>query len=244
MIYEFDYEVYILTGQLNRMYCEKVFWNYFGWSSRSKLEDFLQDVTIANKLNHSDFFFKFTRSLENKTVIKEGFDVNDNCGFYVLSTHQNLARNNGESCGSDSCLIHFQYLKTSQNITNLNDWKDKTFYVLGIKVGGKTCQNLWLYGISSLVPILLNLTFHLFVYLDDLKLEKSSMWEIVFVLIQFYPQWKTMKFLVKFIKNRDESQLNEEMDDIELRIGSIEPFIESAFQVDLILNPIQWAEEI
>ena len=244
MIYEFDYEVYILTGQLNRMYCEKVFWNYFGWSSRSKLEDFLQDVTIANKLNHSDFFFKFTRSLENKTVIKEGFDVNDNCGFYVLSTHQLIYNgkkyNNGENCGSESCLIHFQYLKTSQNITNLNDWKDKTFFNLGIKSGGKTCQNLWLYGISSLVPILLNLTFHLFVYLDDLKSEKSSMWEIAFVLIQFYPQWKTMKFLVRFIKNRDEIRLNEEMDDIDLRIGSIEPFIESAFQVSLNFKFLIW----
>ena len=234
--YKLGYDVYLLTGQLNRFYCEKVFWNYFGWSSRSKLKDFLQNVTMASKLSHSNFFFKFTTSLENKTVIKEGFDVNDNCGFYVLSTHQNLARNNGESCGSDSCLIHFQYLKTSQNITNLNEWKNKTFFNLGIKSGGKTCQNLWLYGISSLVPILLNLTFHLFVYLDDLKLEKTSIWEIVFILIQFYPQWKTIKFLVKFIKDRDEEHLNKEMDDIDLRIGLIEPFIESAFQVSLNLK--------
>ena len=246
MRWVYGYDVYILTGQMNRMYCEKMFWNYFGWSSRSKLKYFFQNVTNhvayqnVNKLNHSDFFFKFIRSPENKTVIKEGFDVNDECGIYVFRKHQYQKNNNGENCGSDSCLIHFQYLKTSQNITNLNDWKDKTFFNLGIKSGGKTCQNLWLYGISSLVPILLNLTFHLFVYLDDLKSEKSSMWEIAFVLIQFYPQWKTMKFLVRFIKNRDEIRLNEEMDDIDLRIGSIEPFIESAFQVSLNFRFLIW----
>ena len=236
MIYEFDYEVYILTGQLNRMYCEKVFWNYFGWSSRSKLKDFLQNITIANKLSRSDFFFKFTTSLENKTVIKEGFDVNDNCGIYVLRKHQTLLINNGLDCGSDSCLIHFQKVKAYQNVTHLNDWKEKTFFIFGTKAGGKTCQNLIYYGLASLVPILLNLTFHLFVYLDDLKLEKTSIWEIVFILIQFYPQWKTIKFLVKFIKDRDEEHLNKEMDDIDLRIGLIEPFIESAFQVSLNLK--------
>ena len=238
--YILGYDVYILSGQLNSFYCEKVFWNYFGWSSRSKLKYFFHNLSIANELNHSQFFFKFIRSLENKTVIKEGFDVYDNCGFYVLSKHQYQKYNNGENCGSDSCLIHFQKLKMYQNITNLNDWKEKKFFIYGIKVGGKTCQDLWNYGIASLVPILLNLIFHLFVYLDDLKLEKASMWEIVFILIQFYPQWKTIKYLVTFIKNRDESQLNEEMDDIDLRIGSIEPFIESAFQVGLILKYQIW----
>ena len=230
------YDVYLLIGKLNRMYCDKVFWNYFGWSSRSKLKDFLQNITIANKLNRSDFFFKFTTSLENKTAIKEGFDVNDNCGIYVLRKQQTVLINNGEDCGSDSCLIHFQQLKVYQNVTDLNDWKGKTFFILGTKAGGKTCQNLVHYGLASLVPILLNLTFHLFVYLDDLELEKTSMWEIVFILIQFYPQWKTIKVLVKFIKDRDEKHLNEENDNIDLRICSIEPFIESAFQVSLNLK--------
>ena len=192
--------------------------------------------TYQNVQIHICHFFQFTTSLENKTMIKEGFDVNDNCGIYVLRIHQTLLINNGEDCGSNSCLIHFQQVKSHHNITHLNDWKEKTFFIFGTKVGGKTCQNLIYYGLASLVPILLNLTFHLFVYLDDLKLEKTSTWEILFILIQFYPQWKTIKCLVKFIKDRDEKHLQEELDDIGLRIGSIEPFIESAFQVSLNLK--------
>ena len=65
-----------------------------------------------------------------------------------------------------------------------------------------------------------------------MKLDQASKYEILFVFIQFYPQWKTLRFLFSFIRNGSESLLNEAKDRFDKEIGSLEPFIESAFQVN------------
>ena len=88
----------------------------------------------------------------------------------------------------------------------------------------------------SLVPIFLNLIFHMLLFIDDLKCDKASKPEILFVLGQFYPQWKTFKFLYNYIKDKNEPHLNEAKKHFDTQVGSLEPFLESAVQVGLRFN--------
>ena len=118
------------------------------------------------------------------------------------------------------------------NISSIENWKAHTFFERAQKMGGRTCQLLWQYGIASLVPSILNVVFLLLLFREDMKLDQASKYEIIFVLIQFYPQWKALRFLFNFIRNGSESLLNEAKDHFDKDIGSLEPFIESAFQVN------------
>ena len=99
-----------------------------------------------------------------------------------------------------------------------------------MKLGGKTCQILWQYGFASLVPILINLSFIAIVYLEDLKLGNATKMEAIFVLLLLYPQMKCLKFLLQFFFHRDEKKLNGDKDEYDDRLGSHEPFLESALQ--------------
>ena len=132
---------------------------------------------------------------------------------------------------SDSCLVHLQFLKIYLNISDLDDWKQNTFYATGIKLGGQICDLLWRYGLASLVPIIINMLFNISVFVDDLNANQAYTAEVLFVFILFYPQWRTIWFLGTYIYNRDEFQLNRAKDNFDVQIGALEPFIESSFQV-------------
>ena len=106
-----------------------------------------------------------------------------------------------------------------------------TFYISGIKFGGKTCQLLWRYGLFILVPIFLNMAFNIFVFFDDLRNGKVTSVEIVFVPLLFYPQWKTLRMLGAFINDRNEDKLNEALVKFSSEVGLLEAFLESAIQV-------------
>ena len=90
---------------------------------------------------------------------------------------------------------------------------------------------MWQYGLASLVPILINMIFHMFAYMEDLKLENAILPESIFVLLNCYPQYKCLKFLVKFLLNRDEEKLQQDKNNFDSQIGLLEPFLEAAFQV-------------
>ena len=71
----------------------------------------------------------------------------------------------------------------------------------------------------------------MFVFLEDLKLGQSTKIEVVFVLLALYPQIKCLKFLFQYLIHKDEDKLNEDKENYDVHLGSIEPFLESALQV-------------
>ena len=68
-------------------------------------------------------------------------------------------------------------------------------------------------------------------FIDDLKFDRAYKPEVIFVFGQFYPQWKTIKFLYNYIKDKNETRFNEAKDHFDAQVGSLEPFLESAVQV-------------
>ena len=227
----FHYDVYILSGKLSSWHCQGVYFEMVNWNSIN-LQPFLQrNITKVKKQNEYEWYFTFRRTIEGRIFLQRGFNSSDECGMYVREKHHIHVTNNGESCQSNSCLLHLQYLKMRFNISSLENWKTNTFFNRAQKMGGRTCRLLWQYGIASLVPSILNVVFHLLLFREDMKLDQASKYEILFVFIQFYPQWKALRILFSFICNGSESVLNYAKDQFDKDIGSLEPFIESAFQV-------------
>ena len=134
-------------------------------------------------------------------------------------------------CGSSACLIHLQYLKLKLNISSVNDWKEQTFFSFGLKLGGEICKILQIYGLASLVPIVTNILFNMFVFIEDVKSGNAKEIELIFVVLACYPQTKCLKFLFQFLMHQDEKKLNIDKNNFDSGIGSLEPFLESAFQV-------------
>ena len=164
--------------------------------------------------------------------MEKGFTAEDGCGFLVQRTTEKLVQNNAEqTCGIDPCLLHLQSLKFTLNISNFDEWKHNTFFSLGKKLGGETCFVLWNYGVACLIPTALNLIYHMFIFVEDLKSGRSSKFECLIVIILFYPQWKTIRFLTKYCFDKDEKQLNDAKCSFNEQFGHVEPFLESAFQV-------------
>ena len=107
-----------------------------------------------------------------------------------------------------------------------------TDFYNGIKVGGITCELLQIYGTCILVPILLNLSFNMVVFVHDYRKQKANLFEIIPLLLLFYPQYKTIKFLLQYLFiHRDENLLNKEKEEHDRTVAPLEPFLESCLQV-------------
>ena len=227
------YEIYVLSGNFGNYYCHGVFWDYFNSSVEQFLYFLNTNVTIKMGQNKNEARFKFINGANDTILREDGFGYADQCGILIQHKQKTFVQNSGESCGSDACLVHLQRLKYKLSISNLTYWRQETFYKHGIKLGGKTCELLWKYGLASLVPILINMTFNVLVFLEDIKVGKTSRIEFIFVLALFYPQWKTIRFLAEYVYRRNEDQLNEAKQKFDNQVGALEPFLESAFQVSL-----------
>ena len=63
---------------------------------------------------------------------------------------------------------------------------------------------------------------------------KHAHFECIFAAFSFYPQWKVIKLFIRYAKgNINEEQLIEEKAFIDGSVSSIEPFVESCFQVQI-----------
>ena len=243
-----QYDIFVLSSRLSWTDCQRVYRKYLGYTTsnakslkdknmktfyKNRIKHFLHKHIIKLKeANENEWSFKFRLSGDGTVIIEKGFNTNDECGIYITNKLKSneWRQNNGEICGSDKCLMHLKFLKWSENISNLADWKERTILKDGMKLGGKTCQILWQYGFASLVPILINLSFITLVYLEDLKLGNATKIEAIFVLMLLYPQIKCLKFLLQFFFHRDEKKLNGDKAEYDDRVGSLEPFLESAIQ--------------
>ena len=236
----------------------EIFYNFFVLSGSSKIDP-CQSIFSSNRVkqqvcnrinilrNGPTFIeksFKMKRVLDADVVLEDTFKFEDGCGVYVLPRHY---INSGliipvevgirNPCGDDVCLVHLRTLHARTNIYDLQSWKTKMDVMDGgngglVRVGGERCGLIRVYGLTLLIPILLNLGFNIVVFLRDLRKGDTKKWEIIPVLCLFYPQWKTLKFLGNYVINhRDETRLKMDITEFDQDIGSLEPFVESALQV-------------
>ena len=228
---ELGYDIFVLSGKSNMDICEGVYLDYVNSNSQNIKPFIKENIKNEKNPNESDWRYKFKQSENGKSVLEKGFDVNNECGLYITNKLKNYVQNNGEICGSSACLVHLQYLKVKLNISSLNDWKEQTLFTFGVKLGGEICKILRIYGFASLVPIITNMIFNMFVFIEDLKSGNAKKIELIFVLLACYPQTKCLKFLFQYLMHQDEKKLDIDRNDFDSGIGSFEPFLESAFQV-------------
>ena len=109
----------------------------------------------------------------------------------------------------------------------------KTDYYIGIRTGGVTCRLLQIYGWCIVIPIFLNLSFTIVLFVNDFCDQKANIYELIPLVLLVYPQYKTIKFLSKYIFiHRDEELLNEEKEKHNRDVATLEPFLESCLQVN------------
>ena len=224
------YATYVLSGQKSSWYCQKLITNEYDILEKYSSSLIQSHKTKLSTRNKSELNVKFVKNSDDKLIIKNGFSFNDDCGMLITSDID--VSNNGEkTCKSDSCLVHLQSLKYNFNISSVDDWRKATFFEYGRKLGGKTCQLLRIYGIAYIVPIVVTLTFNLLVYLEEIKNGTTFKIEVVFVILQFYPQWKTIRFLLEYLYYQNEVQFANSRKNFDATLGGLEPYLEAAFQV-------------
>ena len=140
-------------------------------------------------------------------------------------------------CDQSVCSI---YLKAVSTMIKLNEftyekWKNlMTSDMYNRRIGGKFCRLLIIYGWSLLIPILLNLAFHISIFYRDLKHKKVSRSEFIAVLILCYPQWRCVKLLANYFYHKDENTLQNEKQTYQREVETVEAFVESGIQVKII----------
>ena len=135
---DIDYDVFILSSRSSQRHCQGMFLDVINGSS-SNVKTFLDKyIPKAPEPNATKQIFKFKRFVSGEPNLEKGFDIDDECGVYVQETQTTSVASNGVLCGSDLCLIHLQGLKWNLNISDIDDWRQQTFFNLGTKLGGKT----------------------------------------------------------------------------------------------------------
>ena len=196
---------------------------------------------------------------ENKKWVVNSSQINleeDRCDYYnhdrykcCFETRNNDSKNKskgeyeiyndatGLGCGIDVCKIHLNFFN-KYNISGIHDlksWNAKIAYTAGRRLGGKNCRMLHLYSLSMAIPILINLFFSSVIFYIDLESRVSTKYEVPFLLLLFYPQWRTLKIVVKYFFHKSDDELIAQLDENEKQVAFIEPFCESGLQVS---NPL------
>ena len=235
--------IYYLSAKFSLHHCQNVYAEYFNeynqiyeFHERKKGPGILyflrRNVFLQKEENETEWHYRFSEQRDGSFKVEKGFTAEDRCGFLVQRKPEQLIQNNAEqTCGLDPCLLHLQSLKRMLNISNFDQWKHNTFFSQGKKLGGETCFLLWNYGVACLIPSALNLIFHMFIFVEDLKSGRASKEEFLLVILFFYPQWKTIRFLTEYCTNKNEKQLKDAQGSYSEQFGHVEPFLESAFQV-------------
>ena len=93
-----------------------------------------------------------------------------------------------------------------------------------------------IYGMSMLIPLLLNITFGFIVFYNDYTYETASKYELIPCFMMLYPQWKVLKYLVSYcFFHKDEHILRKEKMIYERDVATLEPYLEATIQVKLFI---------
>ena len=191
------------------------------------------------KLNNCDSLYytmnrNFSKQDVNQNILfKETFTHDDQFGL-SFRTHDINSINENMVCDQSVCLTHLNSVSKFYSSPDFNyeSWKHLMIYDrLNRRIGGKLCTVLTIYGWSILIPIFLNLTFHICMFYRDLKNRKVSHVEFISVLILCYPQWRCIKFLVNYLYHKDENRLQNEKETYQREVETIEAFAEAGIQV-------------
>ena len=232
---EFDYCV--VSGEKSGTYCR----NY-----GNKMYQFLYERTISvENSSPNDTIFFYPYSWINHTLILDEqnhsiIDSDVECGILIFR-HNNIYNEQRQGsykypyqCNEDVCLTHLKGLKKLTAITDLTEWRKTTDHLESLKVGGLVCQLLQIYGLSISIPILLNLIFNTVLFVNDFRSNNANIFEIIPLILFAYPQYRTIKFLVKYLFiHQDEQILNQEKEENDRTVAPLEPFLESCLQVGL-----------
>ena len=208
-------------------------------SSLNKLFDIESNEQCENK--------KWGVDIDNGSLVEGKCDIYyHNCCFETNNNHSKIKRNGkdkiysditGVGCGFDVCKIYLNsVIKWVDDIYDLESWKltiDYDFY--GVRVGGKNCRMLRIYSWLMAIPILINLLFCSVIFYLDLKSGVSTIYEVPFLILLFYPQWRTCKVLAKYFFHKSDEELKVQLDKNEKEVSFIEPFCESGLQVSNFL---------
>jgi hypothetical protein len=189
------------------------------------------DSTIHYKINN--FTVKEGKILN--LSYKQGRCLkNDQCCVRFKYAPKHYSNSDGfKLCYNDVCSLILKERSIPFNSRlSLDDWKKNDIYFNGKNLGGKICYTILGYGWSILIPVFFNGLFGIVLCYNDIKRKKACCFEAVFAVLSFYPQWKVIKMLFAYAVGKvNKEQLNEQNSILEGRVLSIEPFVESCFQV-------------
>ena len=227
-LYCADYYWDVLVGNASLDFCRALL------GQEIHIQNQLCNITKNAKIQSEELVLHVKNISEQKVAFERGFKFEDVCGVYLrpISMGEQTYR---KRCGIDTCLVLIQNLKLEGNLSgirDLNEWKTKSNWMFASKIGGKNCWLLKMYGWTMALPLILSLLFNVTSFYNEMKYGDATNYDILSIIVLFYPQWKSLKILARFIiDHRDEEQLNKDMSRFDKQIGSLEPFVESAFQV-------------
>ena len=197
----------------------------------------------TNVGNHSSIINKLYKVKTTKKIIgnsasitdvslEPGFHFEDGCGIY-FQPHQPVVSDIFKNCQDDACLIHLNTLHIRTNkIQDLDSWYENIDYYLGARVGGRVCSLLQIYGLSILIPILMNFAANVVVFYNDITNDRVKWFEAIPLLLLVYPQWRVLRYLGSYLFfHGDETKLEQDKVAYERDVGTLEPYLEAAIQV-------------
>ena len=190
--------------------------------------------------------------VNSKGILEEGGCDNHLCCFETNNNHSKINSKGedkmyndttGVGCGVDVCKVAFDSVNYwVDGINDLTSWNSKISYdASGRRYGGKNCRLLRIYSWSMAIPILINLLFSSVIFYIDLKCGVSTKYEVPFLVMLFYPQWRTIKILFNYFFHKNEEELTNQLDENDKQVSFIEPFCASGLQVSnhlIYLNQI------
>ena len=236
-----DIEACKVIGMASLLSCDRLVGKIRGNIFRKVLKGFLIKKIDQNQTPewNVDIFKIKQRTIttkSNKTItipkFEPGYTFVDGCGI-IFRKFQRQVSKEIKTCHDDPCLWHLTALKIRTNkIHDLRSWKANTDYYLGARVGGSTCNLIQIYGMSMLIPLLLNITFGFIVFYNDYTYETASKYELIPCFMMLYPQWKVLKYLVSYcFFHKDEHILRKEKMIYERDVATLEPYLEATIQV-------------
>ena len=178
------------------------------------------EMENENQCDHSKWVVHQNGSLT------EGKCDKHTCCFETKNTTSILNRD----CGLDVCKVHLDSLRPL-GVKDLRSWKAANIGLTGRQLGGKNCQLLRVYSKAMMIPIAINLVFNSLIFYQDIRSGAASKFEILFLILLFYQQWRTAKILMKYFRHKDEQKLEEKIVENDRDVPLFEPFCESGFQV-------------